>query len=142
MYTLSEGGSGRAEGRFDAVPEMMADLIAFGTGPGGMVIFARKPAQAWRDAPDAWFATLCDIAIEAWSGFVELAAFPEDDGRDGDTIVYGGTPTFAVRASTGVAGIEGYAISAAPIVPQPRGEPVDEASEDKSSSVKPVDLGE
>jgi hypothetical protein len=108
MYTFSKLGPERADKRFAAAPEMMENSFAFGTGPGGAMISADKPAAPWRDPPSSWFVTTCDIAIEAWSSFVELAYYPSKDASE---------PLWGVRASTGVASAEGYMISQGRIVP-------------------------
>jgi hypothetical protein len=101
MYTMSEGGPRRAARRFEQLPELMVDDFSMGVGPGGSMITAEKSARSWRNAPDRWFVTLCDVAIEAWSSFVELSLY---EGGPGDGAV------FSVRAQTGVAGPEGYVI--------------------------------
>lgn len=101
MYTMSEQGPERAEKRFESLRALMEDAYSFGTGPGGAVIFARKPAGSWRDASDQWFVTICDVAIEAWSSFVELSLYAGPQQQ---------TPIFSVRAQTGVAGMDGFAI--------------------------------
>jgi hypothetical protein len=111
MYTFSKKGPQRAEKRFAAHPEIMENFFAMGMGPGGMTIEARKSADAWRDPPTDWFMTLCDIGIEAWSSFVELAAYPEKDGQP---------PIFGVRASTGVAAGRGFVITQQPLIPGSR----------------------
>lgn len=131
MYTLSDGGPSRAERRFQAAPEIMEMEVALGTGPGGSAIFASKPVSSWRDVPLEKFETICDIAIEAWSSFVELSLRPSDEGNIRDLSA---PPIFAVRAGTGVAGMEGYAISAAPIVPQPRPEKDQDLPDNESAS--------
>ena len=100
MYSFSKGGPDRATKRFDALPEMFEDNFSMGMGPGGVMIDARHTAAPWRDPPSAWFVTVCDIGIEAWSSFVELAYF--EAGAS--------SPLFGARAETGVASTEGYAI--------------------------------
>ncbi|MEA3016981.1 MAG: hypothetical protein QOI38_1703 [Sphingomonadales bacterium] len=101
MYTMSEGGSRRAARRFEQLPELMGEFFSMGVGPGGSMINAEKPAASWRNAPDQWFVTLCDVAMEAWSSFVELSLY---EGGRGDG------PVFTVRAQTGVASPDGYVI--------------------------------
>jgi hypothetical protein len=101
MYTFSKPGPDRAEARFKAQPALMENFFSMGMGPGGSVISAQKDAASWQDAPADWFVTLCDVGIEAWSGFVELGLYDREDDP---------SPAFTVRADTGVAGREGYAI--------------------------------
>ena len=100
MYTMSKEGLRLADARFEAVPQVMEDFVALGTGPGGFMMSARKPIAAWRDPPSDWFVTICDAAIEAWSAFVELGLFDNDLGP----------PLFDVRVATGVAAMSDFAI--------------------------------
>jgi hypothetical protein len=101
MYTFSRGGPKRADKRFEARPELMEGVVSFGMGPGGSMIVGSKSFQSWRDASSERFVVMCDLAIEAWSAFVELAVFPPADAS---------SPIFAVRADTGVAASDGFMI--------------------------------
>ena len=103
MYTMSKQGPARAEKRFGSMRAFMEDDFAFGTGPGGAAIFAHKTAADWREPPDRWFTAICDVAIDAWSGFAELSLYPSKT-QD--------RPIFTVRAATGVARMDGFAIGA------------------------------
>jgi hypothetical protein len=107
MYTFSKGGPERAEKRFAALPALLDDYVAIATGPGGVMIGGRKSADAWRNPPTDWFVTLCDVGIDAWSGFIELAVYPGKEGQ---------TPIFGVRVPTGVALGEGFLITQRPLV--------------------------
>ena len=107
MYTFSKNGPARAEKRFAKMPDIVEHYVAFGSGPGGDVMFAEKPAEAWRNAPSDWFVKVCDVAIDGWSGFVELA------------LKQGEKPIFVVRAPTGAAS-EGFVITQQPLVQDPR----------------------
>jgi hypothetical protein len=100
MYTMSRTGLHLADARFEAIPRLMEDFSAIGTGPGGFMMTAQKAAAAWRDPPGDWFTTICDVAIEAWSSFVDLGLFDDDSG----------SPIFDVRAGTGVGAMSGFAI--------------------------------
>jgi hypothetical protein len=100
MYTMSKQGLRLADARFESLPQMMEDYVAIGTGPGGFMMTARKPVAAWRNPPSEWFVTVCDVAIEAWSAFVDIGLFDNDLGP----------PIFDVRARTGVAAMSDFAI--------------------------------
>jgi len=111
MYTFSKTGQERADRRIAALPSMLENYFAMYMGPGGMVLEAQKPAEAWRDPPSKWFVTLCDVGIEAWSSFIELAVYPEKEGSP---------PIFGVRIPTGIPAGDGFLITQQPLIREPR----------------------
>jgi hypothetical protein len=111
MYTFSKTGQEHADKRIAALPAMLENYFAMYMGPGGMVLEARKPAEAWRDPPSEWFVTLCDVGIEAWSSFIELAVYPEKDGTP---------PIFGVRLPTGIPAGTGFLITQQPLIAEPQ----------------------